>query len=359
MQTQDVAQCLKIITRKGSEKIIRYAFELARREGRAKVTCATKANIMKLTEGLFKRTFEELAAEYPEITPEHLIIDNVAHQMAKNPAQFDVVVTTNLNGDIVSDLASGLVGGLGFAPSGNYGDDVAIFEAVHGSAPKYAGKDVINPTALILSSLMMLRHVGESAAADTIENAVLVTLEEGKAVTQDLARQTGGDVERAASTSGFTDSIIENLGKRPTTVPARAGAERAGASGGEGPRPRWPYGAAVSAAVPRTTVGVDVFLETWESADVAGPALEALAGDALRLQMISSRGTMVWPLTGLKPDSVGLLRCRFVGREDGAAASDVDINALVARVGERYTWTHLEKLHVFAGEEGFTKAQGQ
>jgi NAD-dependent isocitrate dehydrogenase len=166
MQTADVAQCLKIITRKGSEKIIRYAFELARREGRRKVTCATKANIMKLTEGLFKRVFEELSAEYPEIVAEHLIIDNVAHQMAKDPAQFDIIVTTNLNGDIISDLASGLVGGLGFAPSGNYGDDVAIFEAVHGSAPKYAGKDVINPTALILSSLMMLRHLGESDAAD-------------------------------------------------------------------------------------------------------------------------------------------------------------------------------------------------
>ena len=357
MQTPDVAQCLKIITRKGSEKIIRYAFELARREGRGKVTCATKANIMKLTEGLFKRTFEELSGEYPEIAAEHLIIDNVAHQMAKNPAQFDVVVTTNLNGDIISDLASGLVGGLGFAPSGNYGDDVAIFEAVHGSAPKYAGKDVINPTALILSSLMMLRHVGESVAADTIENAVLVTLEEGKAVTQDLARQTGGDVEHAASTTGFTDSIIANLGRQPTTVPARAGAERP--AGGTSPRPRWSYGLEASAAVPRTTVGVDVFLETWEPADVAGPALEALAGDTLRLQMISSRGTMVWPSTGLKPDSVGLLRCRFVAREDGAAASDADINALVARVGERYAWTHLEKLHVFDGEDGFTKAQGQ
>ncbi len=359
MQTQDVAQCLKIITRKGSEKIIRYAFELARREGRAKVTCATKANIMKLTEGLFKRTFEELAAEYPEIAPEHLIIDNVAHQMAKNPAQFDVVVTTNLNGDIVSDLASGLVGGLGFAPSGNYGDDVAIFEAVHGSAPKYAGKDVINPTALILSSLMMLRHIGEPGAADMIENAVLVTLEEGKAVTQDLARQTGGDVERAASTTGFTDSIIGNLGKQPATVPARAGADRTAGAGTAPARPRWSYGAEVSAGVPRTTVGVDVFLETWEPADTAGAALEALAGDALRLQMISSRGTMVWPSTGLKPDSVGLLRCRFVVREEGAEASDADIAALVLRVGERFAWTHLEKLHVFAGEDGFTKAQGQ
>src|SRR3990170_3854246 len=193
MLAPDVAQCLKVITRKGSEKIIRYAFELDRREGRGKVSCATKANIMKLTEGLFKRVFEELAGEYAAdgIEAEHLIIDNVAHQFAKAPAQFDVVVTTNLNGDIISDLASGLVGGLGFAASGNYGAEVAIFEAVHGSAPKYAGRDVINPTALILSAVMMLRHLGEHAAADTVENAVFVTLESGAAVTQDLARQTG------------------------------------------------------------------------------------------------------------------------------------------------------------------------
>ena len=357
MQTPDVAQCLKVITRKGSEKIIRYAFELARREGRAKVTCATKANIMKLTEGLFKRVFEELSAEYPEIRAEHLIIDNVAHQMAKSPAQFDVVVTTNLNGDIISDLASGLVGGLGFAPSGNYGDGVAIFEAVHGSAPKYAGKDVINPTALILSSLMMLRHVGETAAAATIEDAVLVTLEEGKAVTQDLARQTGGDVEHAASTTGFTESIVANLGRRPATVPPRSAAQRPAVA--PTARPRWSYGAAVSAAVPRTTVGVDLFLETWEPVVAAGPALEALAGETLRLQMISSRGTMIWPATGLTPDEVGLMRCRYVAQADGAAVSDAEIAALVGRVGERYAWTHIEKLHVFAGADGFTKAQGQ
>ena len=313
---------------------------------------------MKLTEGLFKRTFEELAAEYPEITAEHLIIDNVAHQMAKNPVQFDVVVTTNLNGDIISDLASGLVGGLGFAPSGNYGDDVAIFEAVHGSAPKYAGKDVINPTALILSSLMMLRHVGEATAAAAIEDAVLVTLEEGKAVTQDLARQTGGDVEHAASTSGFTDSVIGNLGRHPASVPSRAVVERP-AAGATAPRPRWSYGAEVSANVAHATVGVDLFLESWVEAGEAGRALETLAGDALTLQMISSRGTMVYPETGLTPDSVGLLRARFVARAAAAGVSDAEIAALVLRVGERFAWTHVEKLHVFAGEDGFTKAQGQ
>ncbi len=357
MQTPDVAQCLKVITRKGSEKIIRYAFELARREGRRKVTCATKANIMKLTEGLFKRTFEELSAEYPEITAEHLIIDNVAHQMAKNPVQFDVVVTTNLNGDIISDLASGLVGGLGFAPSGNYGDDVAIFEAVHGSAPKYAGKDVINPTALVLSSLMMLRHLGETTAADTIEDAVLLTLEEGKAVTQDLARQTGGDVEHAASTTGFTDSIIANLGRRPATVPPRSTAERP--SGAGAPRPRWSYGPEVSAAIERRTIGADIFLESWAAPVEAGDALAALAGDVLTLQMVDSRGTMVYPDTGLKPDAVGVLRARFVVRAEGAFVTDADLAALLGRVGERFAWTHVEKLHVFAGEPSFTKAQGQ
>jgi len=372
MQTPDVAQCLKVISRKGSEKVIRYAFELARREGRGRVTCATKANIMKLTEGLFKRVFEAIAPEYAAdgIAADHLIIDNVAHQLAKNPAQFDVVVTTNLNGDIISDLASGLVGGLGFAPSGNYGDGVAIFEAVHGSAPKYAGKDVINPTALILSSIMMLRHLGETTAADRIEDAILVTLEEGKVMTADLARQAGGDVEHAASTSGFTDEVIANLGRQPGTVrsrsarPAEVGAAGAPVPAGAGapppvPHVRWTYGPDAASAVERRTIGVDLFLESWEAPETAGPALEALAGEALRLEMISTRGTMVYPPTGISPDAVGLLRARFVARAAGAEVADAEVLALLGRVAERFRWTHLEKLHVFAGEPGFTKAQGQ
>jgi isocitrate dehydrogenase len=356
MQTPDVGQCLKIISRKGSEKIIRYAFELARREGREKVTCATKANIMKLTEGLFKGVFEELAAEYPEIVAEHLIIDNVAHQLAKAPAQFDIVVTTNLNGDIISDLASGLVGGLGFASSGNYGDGVAIFEAVHGSAPKYAGKDVINPTALILSSVMMLRHLGESKAADRIEDAVLATLESGDAVTQDLARQTGGDVEHAASTSGFTDAVIAALGQRPSHGGRR---ERPGGSAPT-PLPGWDYSPGHYAAIDRRTVGLDIFIATQLGSEVLGPDLERIAGGTpFELEMISSRGTKVYPSTGQAPDDVGLLRARFVTR-DGGDAVDAELLELQARVAARHPgWTHIEKLHVFAGADGFTKAQGQ
>src|SRR5919204_4984948 len=159
MQTPGAAQCLKLISRKGCEKIVRLAFEFARSEGRTSVACATKSNIMKLTEGMLKRTFEEIAPEYPDIESWHVIVDNCAHQLVRRPEQFDVIVTTNMNGDILSDLSSALVGGLGFAPGANLGGDFAIFEAVHGSAPKYAGKNTINPTAMIGAAVMMLRHL--------------------------------------------------------------------------------------------------------------------------------------------------------------------------------------------------------
>ncbi|MGH2513503.1 MAG: isocitrate/isopropylmalate family dehydrogenase, partial [Candidatus Limnocylindrales bacterium] len=363
METPDVGQCLKVISRKGSEKVIRYAFELARREGRAKVTAATKANIMKLTEGLFKKVFEELALEYPEITSEHLIIDNVAHQLAKQPSQFDIIVTTNLNGDIISDLASGLVGGLGFASSGNYGDTVAIFEAVHGSAPKYAGRDMINPTALILSSVMMLRHLGEATAAARVEDAVLVTLEEGTATTQDLVRQTGGDVDMAASTTGFTDAVIGNLGRGPATLKARrpvAGDPGAGTRAALAPLPAWSYSPEHYAAIERRTIGLDIFIETADEADRLGPELEAVAaGGPFELHFIESRGTKVYPSVGLSSDGVRLLRARFL-THDGGAATEADLLALQGNVAARQPgWTHVEKLHVFNGADGFTKAQGE
>jgi isocitrate dehydrogenase len=353
LETPDVAQGLKLITRKGSEKIIRYAFELARREGRTKVTAATKANIMKLTEGLFKRVFEELATEYPGIAAEHLIIDNVAHQLVKEPAQFDIVVTTNLNGDIISDLASGLVGGLGFASSGNYGDEVAIFEAVHGSAPKYAGKDVINPTALILSSVLLLRHIGEPAAADLVENAVLATLEGGTAVTQDLARQTGGDVEQAVSTSGFTDAVIGNLGHAPMAHPAR----RARVPDPSAvPLPRWDYRAAHYAAIPRVLVGLDVMVESDLPIEALGPSLAAAAGAAFELEGVASRGTHVYPGAAVG-DDVRWYSARYVAA-GGRVPHERDLLELVSRVAEHHRWTHVERLQTFDGEPGYTRSQG-
>ncbi len=352
MDSRDVAIALKIITRRGTEKIVRYAFELARREGRRKVTCATKSNILKLTEGLFQRVFEEMAPEYPEIEPQHLIIDNVAHQMAKDPAQFDVIVTTNLAGDIISDLASGLVGGLGFASSGNYGDEVAIFEAVHGSAPKYAGQNVINPTALILSSVLMLRHLGETDAARTVEDAVFATLEQG-AVTLDVARQTG-DVERATSTSGFTDAIIANLGRAPEhRYPTKAHPPATPPT----PRARWQPR---PVDPPNTQlVGVDVYTEMDGDPEPVGRALDDAAGPEFKLLLMSARGTVVYPTGNPHTDTVAWWRCRFVPVAEGGTVDDDAILRLLARIGQRMTWAHVQKLRIIEGETGFTKAQGQ
>jgi isocitrate dehydrogenase len=345
MQTPGVAQCLKLISRKGCEKIVRLGFELARAEGRGTVHCATKSNIMKLTEGLLKRTFEEIAPEYPEIEAQHIIIDNCAHQLVKRPEQFDVIVTTNMNGDIISDEASALVGGLGFAPSANIGSEIAIFEAVHGSAPKYAGKNVINPTALISSAVMMLRHLGEFDVAATVEAALLATLEQGK-TTRDIA----GD-EGALSTTEFTEAVVANFGSRPT---------------GWTPRDYRPLVLPRVSGEPdfvkepvRRVVGIDVFVESGLAPEELGHSLESLvAGSHFRLKGISNRGTIVYPSTGALTDCIDQWFCRF-RFANGDEPSDADVFDLVQRVGTRHRWMHLEKLQEFHGEEAFTKAQGE
>ena len=353
LETPDVAQGLKLITRKGSEKIIRYAFELARREGRTKVTAATKANIMKLTEGLFKRVFEELATEYPGIraaAPDHRQRGPPAGQGA-GPVRHRRDHQPQRRHHQRPRL--GLVGGLGFASSGNYGDEVAIFEAVHGSAPKYAGKDVINPTALILSSVMLLRHVGEGAAADLVENAVLATLESGTAVTQDLARQTGGDVEQATSTSGFTDAVIGNLGRTPKAAPVRPTRTPDPAAT---PLPRWDYSAAHYAAIPRALVGLDVMVESDLPIEELGPSLAAVAGEVFRLEGVASRGTHVYPGEAVG-DSVRWYTARYLAA-DGREPRGRDLLDLLGRVAEHHRWTHVERLQSFDGEPGYTASQG-
>jgi isocitrate dehydrogenase len=347
MQTPGVAQCLKLITRKGSEKVIRLAFELCRAEGRKRLHCATKSNIMKLTEGTMKRTFEEVAKEYPDIEAQHIIIDNCAHQLVKRPEQFDVIVTTNMNGDIISDLTSALIGGLGFAPSANIGHEVAIFEAVHGSAPKYAGKNVANPTAVIGSAIMMLRHIGEFEAAATIEHAMLVTLEEGKALTGDVV-----GYDKGATTTAYTDAIIANLGRKSERWHVRE------------------YKPLKIAEIPkdldfvkpktRRLIGVDIFIESAEWPESVGNALEELcASTPLKLKMISNRGTKVYPPTGATTDCVDHYRCRFLLRSEDGELSDGHIFDLVQCVAARFRWMHIEKLQEFDGEPGFTKAQGE
>jgi isocitrate dehydrogenase len=347
MQTPGVAQCLKLISRKGSEKVVRLAFELARAEGRTRVHCATKSNIMKLTEGTMKRTFEEVAKEYPDIEAQHIIIDNCAHQLVKKPEQFDVIVTTNMNGDIISDLTSALIGGLGFAPSANIGTDVAIFEAVHGSAPKYAGKNVANPTAVLGSAIMMLRHLGEFEAAATIEHALLVTLEEGKVRTGDVV-----GYDKGASTSAYADTIIANLGRKAERSKVRA----------YKPLQLPQVSSALDFVKParRKVIGVDVFIESATLPEEIGKTLEGIcAPTPLRLKMISNRGTKVYPPTGAITDCVDHFRCRFIARSENADLSDNDILDLAQRISIHYRWMHMEKLQEFDGTMGFTKAQGE
>lgn len=343
MQTPDVAQCLKLISRLGCQRIARTALEFARSEGRKKVAVATKANIMKMTEGMLKKEFAQVASEYPDLETWHVIIDNAAHQLVKAPEQFDVIVTTNMNGDIISDLTSALVGGLGFAPSANLGTEVAIFEAVHGSAPKYAGKDVANPTAVVLSAVMMLRHLQQFEAADRLEQAIYRTLEDG-IHPQDVKIGT------PVGTKAFTDAVEARLGKTSSIVARQRKPLKLPTITREEAR-----------IVPktRTTVGMDVFIETHdEPAQIAARLNEAVAGTPYKLKMVSCRGTVVWPSTGGSTGCIDTFRCRFIVHDRAAFNNESSIE-LLQRINRTYAWMHVERLEEHDGAPSFTKAQGE
>jgi len=343
MQTPGVAESLKLVSREGCEKIVRLAFAFVMAEGRKRIHCATKSNIMKLTEGLLQHTFEEISLEFPSIESKHILIDNCAHQLVMRPEQFDVIVTTNMNGDILSDLTSGLTGGLGFAPAANIGTDVAIFEAVHGSAPDIAGQNRANPTALVLSAAMMLRHIGEGKAANDVEQAILVTLESGIRL---------GDMRGAgepASTTSFTDAVIGNLGKRSQLTPSRE--YRALSPAGVTSK------VSTVAATKRRVLGVDVFIESdFQPAALAAALETAVRGLPLKLELIANRGSAVFPDTERSVSLVDHYRCRFV-RANGGDLEDKEILALLGRIGEGHRWMHVEKLQQFDGLDAFSRTQ--
>src|SRR5438105_1049928 len=344
MQTPGVAESLKLISREGCEKIVKLAFAFAIAEGRKAVHCATKSNILKLTEGLLQHTFEELGPKYPSITSKQILIDNAAHQLAMRPEQFDVIVTTNMNGDILSDLTSGLTGGLGFAPSANIGNDVSIFEAVHGSAPDIAGKNKANPTALVLSGAMMLRHIGEGKAANDVEQAVLVTLESGIR-TNDMI-----GVKQPASTTDFTQAVISNLGKTSRVSPPKKYTKV------ELPPPQ--LGVNVVAAKGRKLAGLDIYIESDMEPKALASDLEKITiSSPLALQMITNRGAMVFPGDGRRVSLVDHYRCRFVLRDGATKLGDAEILSLLGAVGGKHRWMHIEKLQEFDGEPAFSKSQ--
>lgn len=341
-QSEDVVQCLKLITRPGCERICRTAFAWARAQGRTKVTCMTKDNIMKMTDGLFHRVFDEVSADYPEITANHMIIDIGMARAAKNPERFEVIVTPNLYGDILSDVLAEQAGGIGLAPSMNLGVGVAMFEAVHGTAPDIAGQNIANPGGLLLAACLMLNHVGEGDAARKIHGAFLRTLEDG-VHTADLVGET---TTRTVGTREFADAVVERLGQEPETL--RVPEYRPFELPAETPPTR---------EAVRKTVGMDVFVSDRGSVESLVNRLQAAADFRLRLSMVTCRGVRVWPQGNPRTRTVDHYRCRFVSPTE---ATNTELTALLDRIDRAgLDWVKTETLKTFDGERGYSQAQGE
>lgn len=350
-QTDEVMQCLKLISRPGCEKIVRYAFEYARQNGRKKVTCFTKDNIMKLTDGLFHKIFDEIAAEYSDIQNEHWIVDIGAAKLADTPECFDVIVMPNLYGDILSDVAAQIAGSIGLAGSSNIGEQGAMFEAIHGSAPAIAGQNLANPSGLLLSAIMMLVHIGQSEVATRIHNAWLCALEEG-IHTGDVF--TAGVSWERVGTREFAAAVIARLGRTPNTLPAVRYAESKGAALPAFRTERRP-------PAKKDLVGVDVFLH-WRdgSPDTLGKLLSGVNSEATQLVMITNRGVKVWPQGLPETFCTDHWRCRFLVKSPQSVIQHADIIALLQSItAQGIDFIKCENLCYFDGEPGFALGQGQ
>src|SRR5690349_2486946 len=353
MLTHDVALSRRFITRPGSLQVIRYAFEMAKQKGARRITCGHKANIMKLTDGLFLECFYEVAKEYPDLKADDKIVDDLAMQLVVKPDQYDVVVMTNLQGDIISDLCAGLVGGLGFAPSANIGDHISIFEAVHGTAPDIAGKNIANPTALLLSGLAMLRHVGLTENAAIIENALLYTLESG-VHTGDF-----GDKSKAAvNTTSFADAIISNFGKKP-----KQGAKEIIPNMPGTPQPlkleiNSMMVSAENENEKETIVGVDLFIESDEQPLAISEKCQRHAGVKFHLINISNRGTQVWPTGSVYTNLVNQYNVRFESIDD-IPLNQQDVLGLYVSLSGDFKICSSELLLLLGEKRAYSLAQGQ
>jgi isocitrate dehydrogenase len=347
-QTDEVVQCLKIISRPGCEKIIRYAFEYAKQYGRKKVTCFTKDNIMKQSDGLFHQVFDEIAQEYPTIENEHWIIDIGAAKMADTPEVFDVIVTLNLYGDVLSDIAAQIAGSVGLAGSANIGESCAMFEAIHGSAPRRAGQNMANPSGLIQGAILMLNHIGQNTVAEKIQNAWLKTIEDGTH-TYDVFKE--GISTEKVGTKEFANAVIANLGNKPAKLNAV----------------NYSNGAALNLpkykrkpAAEKSLLGVDLFVHwSGNNPDELAEIMHLINSVKLELTMITNRGIKVWPAGFEETFCTDHWRCRFKS-SNGINISNEDIikllqNAFTYKIDVIKT----ENLYAFDGKPAFSLGQGQ
>jgi len=347
-QTPEVTQALKLITRPGSERIIRYAFEYARAYGRRKVTCMTKDNIMKITDGLFHTVFNEVAKEYPDIKAQQMIIDIGAARLAAQPEQFDIIVTLNLYGDILSDIAAQIAGSVGLAGSANIGPKVAMFEAVHGSAPDIAGKGVANPSGLLVAATQMLVHIGAAQTAELIKNAWLTTLEDG-IHTADIYRP--GLSYALVGTDGITQAVIERLGEKPKQLePVKY--QSSGISVMPSP----------TRHVTKQLVGVDVFMQWDESGrnpNVLAESVGRATPPAWHLNMISNRSVKVYPEGLPETYCTDHWRCRFMPTASGEVRFETVLELLRGLSCAGLDILQTEHLYTFDGVRGYSLGQGE
>lgn len=346
-QTDEVVQCLKLISRPGCEKIVRYAFEYAKQHNRKKVTCFTKDNIMKQSDGLFHKVFDELAAEYPEIENEHWIIDIGAAKLADTPEAFDVIVMPNLYGDVLSDVAAQITGSVGLAGSSNIGEECAMFEAIHGSAPRRAGQNLANPSGLLQGAILMLIHIGQTDVAEKIQNAWLKTIEEG-IHTYDIFKE--GISKNKVGTKEFAQAVIARLGQTPSTLNAVS------------------YDSSYQMQLPayerktpkiKTLEGVDLFVH-WPGSnpDALATSMNRLNHNGIQLSMITNRGIKVWPDGFRETFCTDHWRCRFKGTDQNLTKANI-ISLLALAEDFDIDIIKTENLYAFDGLPAYSLGQGQ
>jgi isocitrate dehydrogenase len=341
-QTQDVYHALKVITRPGSEKIIRYAFEYAKANRRKKVTCFTKDNILKMTDGLFHKVFEEVALEYPELIHEHWIVDIGSAKLADTPEDFDVIVLPNLYGDILSDVAAQITGSVGLAGSANIGSHGAMFEAVHGSAPRRAGQDVANPSGLILASVLMLVHIGQPKIASLVHNAWLKTIEDG-IHTYDIFRE--GTSKQKVGTKEFADAVVARLGKKPNKLPSIDYADS--------PNNTIRHATHKKVSQKKEMIGIDVYIEWNQDVEKLSQLLNNEESD-LKLSAISNRGVKVWPEKMPETFCIDEWRCRFISK--GKRTSHAEIVKLLQKLTDaNLDFVHTENLYKYDDMIGYSQ----